>query len=374
MTRCFLLLLLLATTWAPFLGAATLAFSPALGGARFDKPVDLDFVTVTRAYVCEQKTARIHVVVEGTASVAVDLSPRVGGKGNEEGLLALALAPDFTTSRRAYCWYTRQRPRRQTVLARLEADPHGRFDAASLVVLLVVDQVAGNHNGGDLVFGPEGMLYVSIGDGGKQGDPKNHGQNPGTLLGSILRIDPSRAVDGRPYAIPADNPFVGRRDSRPETWAYGFRNPWRMAFAADGSLWTGDVGQNKWEEVTPVVRGGNHGWNRVEGTHQYKGPAPREAIVPVFEYPHDARRGGFSITGGVFLDPRVYGDRGGDYLCADYQTGRFWLLEPAGREPAAATIVHEGERYRPSAFAVDPAGRAHVVDHRGGGIHALALE
>jgi glucose/arabinose dehydrogenase len=184
-----------------------------------------------------------------------------------------------------------------------------------------------NHNGGTVEFGPDGYLYVGLGDGGAANDPLGNGQNLETLLGSILRIDVDRQQEGRPYAIPPDNPFVEAPGARPEIWAYGLRNVWRLSFdEPTGTMWAADVGQNLWEEINIIRRGGNYGWNLREGMHPFgddgSGPRP-DLIEPVWEYHHDI---GKSITGGmVYRGDRVPALRG-YYLYADYVSGRFWAL------------------------------------------------
>jgi quinoprotein glucose dehydrogenase len=207
------------------------------------------------------------------------------------------------------------------------------------VELLRVKQPYWNHNGGTLAFGPDGMLYVALGDGGNGGDPHRNGQNLTTLLGSILRIDVDHQDDGKNYAIPKDNPFVGKtivsgraKDKEvavaPEIYAYGFRNVWRLSFdQKTGSLWAADVGQGLWEEINIVQSGGNYGWNMREAQHWFRpdGNDTQEGLIdPIWEYHHDI---GKSITGGSVYRGRRVPELVGKYVYADYVSGLLWALD-----------------------------------------------
>jgi glucose/arabinose dehydrogenase len=203
-----------------------------------------------------------------SAMVFLDIRERV----SDQGLLGLAFDPGYATSGHLYVYYTALAPRR-SVISRLSVYPDdpSRADPASEHIILEVPQPYANHNGGMLAFGPDGLLYIGLGDGGSGGDPQGNGQDPGRLLGSILRIDPGSPVDGRSYAIPLDNPFVGMEGFREEIWAYGLRNPWRFSFDPEtGQMWAGDVGQNAYEEVDIILPGKNYGWNVMEGLHCYR--------------------------------------------------------------------------------------------------------
>ncbi|MHC4821615.1 MAG: PQQ-dependent sugar dehydrogenase, partial [Planctomycetota bacterium] len=209
-------------------------------------------------------------------SVFLDISEKVSRMGNEEGLLGLAFHPDFAKNGRFYLHYSaryRKRGERRNVLASFQVDEKNpqRAVPTSEVEILSVPQPYSNHNGGWIDFRADGMLYVALGDGGSANDPKKHGQNLGTLLGAILRIDVDRKQGGRNYAIPPDNPFVKREGARGEIWAYGLRNPWRCTFdPVTKTMWTGDVGQNKWEEIDIIRKGGNYGWNLREGRADFR--------------------------------------------------------------------------------------------------------
>lgn len=248
--------------------------------------------------------------------------------GSEAGLLGLAFHPGFAENGRLFAnWVVEKDGGPVTQVVELRV-PGGKVFGATAVeeaVLLEVAQPYLNHDAGQLAFGPDGMLYVGFGDGGSGGDPHGHGQNPKTFLGSMLRLDVDRKAEGKAYGLPEDNP---RKEGwPPETFAIGLRNPWRFSFDPKGRLVTGDVGQNKWEEVSIVPSGGNLGWNRREGRHCF--PPGRECsaegfVEPVYEY---GREEGRSITGGyVYSGSRVPALRG-KYVFADFTDGRIWAIE-----------------------------------------------
>jgi glucose/arabinose dehydrogenase len=240
------------------------------------------------------------------AKVFLDISSRVvyEDKENEKGFLGMAFHPRYRENGEFFVYYTPTgTPKPHTIAVsrfRVSKDDPNKADPDSEERLLSVDHPFWNHKGGTIVFGPDGYLYIAIGDGGLANDPYRNGQNLKTLLGKILRIDVDKRDEGKAYAIPKDNPFVGGADgARPEIWAYGLRNPWRIAFDRQtGTLWCGDVGQDLWEEIDLIIKGGNYGWNVREGVHKFgvKGSAPRPDIIePIWEYHHDV---GKSITGG----------------------------------------------------------------------------
>ena len=253
-----------------------------------------------------------------------DLEGRViGDRGNEEGLLGIAFSPGFSTDRRVYLFYTAGSPKRN-VLSRFLA-PDDAIDMSSEEVLLEIPQPFSNHNGGQLAFGPDGMLYVAVGDGGSAGDPQGNGQNLGTLLGSILRLD----VSGPEYTVPPDNPFVDSPGARGEIYAYGFRNPWRFSFdRATGVLWASDVGQDQWEEIDRVVRGGNYGWNTLEGFECFlaSGCDTGGLRAPRAVYNHDA---GCSVTGGYVYRGPSMPQLAGWYVYGDFCSGNIWAVNTA---------------------------------------------
>ena len=266
------------------------------------------------------------------AATFLDIRPEVRMKHNEEGLLSMAFSPDVAEDGLFYLYYTASSPRR-AVLSRFKIASDGTADPDSEEVLLEVPQPFGNHNGGTVLVGPDGMLYLSLGDGGAANDPMGHGQDLSTLLGTVLRIDPNGTSGGKAYGIPADNPFLGVEDACPEIWAYGLRNIWRMSFDREtGELWAGDVGQNRWEEIDIVRAGGNYGWRYREGKHRFsrdEPPVELELLDPVVEYP---RSDGISVTGGHVYRGSARPEAVGAYLYADYQSGRIWGIRAVDGE------------------------------------------
>ncbi|SFH95166.1 PQQ-dependent sugar dehydrogenase [Planctomicrobium piriforme] len=263
------------------------------------------------------------------AKLVLDIRDRVlyNDKQNEEGFLGLCAHPKFKENGYIYVYYT-PNGGLETHISRFErskTDPQ-IFDPASEKLLFTLKQPYWNHNGGTICFGPDGYLYVALGDGGAGDDPHDNGQNLNTLLGKILRIDVDHEADGKGYSIPKDNPFVGQANTQPEIWAYGLRNVWRMAFdSKTGHLWAADVGQNLWEEIDLIVKGGNYGWNRREGFHEFgsKSIEDSKVIDPIWEYDHQV---GKSITGGSVYRGKALPELAGKYLYADYITGRLWAL------------------------------------------------
>ncbi|HSK67096.1 MAG TPA: PQQ-dependent sugar dehydrogenase [Anaerolineales bacterium] len=283
------------------------------------RPVDLQPDGSGRLFVIE-KAGRIRILENGQLlnEPFLDITDRVGSRGNEQGLLGLAFHPQYEENGWFYVNYTDTNG--DTVLARFQvSNDANRSDPGSELRLLGVDQPYPNHNGGALAFGPDGYLYAGLGDGGAAGDPQGNAQSLDTLLGKILRLD----VDsGEPYAIPGDNPFGN------EIWAYGLRNPWRLSFdTATGDLYIGDVGQGEWEEIDFLAAGSaggaNFGWDHREGAHDYEGGGPAGMIDPVAEYSHP--EGGCSVSGG-YVYRGALPEWNGIYLYGDYCTGIIWGL------------------------------------------------
>ncbi len=266
---------------------------------------------------------------------------------NEDGLLGLAFHPQFKENRQFFVYCTTKQ--HINVLTRfvMSGDDPNRADPASEIeILRSPRKVSGNHNGGTLIFGPDGYLYVAIGDGGPVNDPNGNGQSVETVLGKILRIDVDHQDPGLNYAIPKDNPFVGVPGARGEIWALGLRNVWRMAFdRLTNRLWAGDVGEDTWEEIDPIERGGNYGWNLYEGFRKFvpKGqppPAPPSRIIgkltePVFAYNHSI---GNCIVGGSVYRGKNVPELVGAYLFADYVTGHIYALRYDERSGAATAV------------------------------------
>jgi glucose/arabinose dehydrogenase len=323
-----------------------------------------------RLFVVEQG-GRIFVVEDGQRleTPFLDLTQLVSRDANqsgytERGLLGLAFHPDYENNGQFFVNYTDLNG--DTVIARynVSADDPNVADPDSAVTLLTHDQPFANHNGGQLAFGPDGYLYIGLGDGGSGGDPQNNAQNLSNLLGKILRID----VDTEPYTIPADNPFVDSADAAPEIWVYGLRNPWRFSFDSEtGDLYVGDVGQNMWEEVNYLPSGTpggeNLGWRIYEGLHPYSGEeAPADLVMPVAEYDHSK---GVSITSGYVYRGQSIPDLQGVFLYGDFGYGTIWYLYQDDSGTWQNGVYKNNTGLTISSFGVDEAGELYVVNYGG---------
>jgi glucose/arabinose dehydrogenase len=318
-----------------------------------------------RLFVVEQPGV-IKVIQDGLTleTPFLDIAEEVGNSGNEQGLLGLAFHPDYEANGIFYVNYTDVVG--DTIISRLtvSGDPNVA-DPASEVHILEVHQPYENHNGGNLVFGPDGYLYIGLGDGGSGGDPQGNGQNPRTLLGKMLRIDVNSA---EPYSIPADNPYVNSEQGAPEVWAIGLRNPWRYSFdRATGDLYIGDVGQGSWEEINflpaGIVGGTNFGWNYYEGTHDYQGTPPEgmQFIFPVTEYAHESR---CSITGGFVYRGALMPEWDGIYFYGDYCSGEvFGLFQAADGTWNSQVLFPTGALI--TSFGEDEAGELYMSSRSG---------
>ncbi len=281
-----------------------------------------------RFFIVEQGgTIRIIKGKKLLAAPFLDISSIIES-GGEKGLLGLAFHPDYKTNGRFFVNYTRRvNTQLQTVIAEyhVSATNPNLADPASGKVLLPINQPFDNHNGGQIAFGPDGFLYIGMGDGGSGGDPQGNGQKLSTLLGKMLRIDIN---SGSPYAIPPDNPFVGVSGAKGEIWAYGFRNPWRFAFdKMTKRLFVGDVGQGAWEEVDIVTKAGNFGWNIMEGKHCYPpgGTCDQTGLIlPIAEYSHAE---GIAIIGGYVYRGAGIPALKGLYVFGDFGSGQLWTLQ-----------------------------------------------
>jgi glucose/arabinose dehydrogenase len=330
-----------------------------------------------RLFVVEQP-GRIWIIQNSQLSQQpfLDITDRVGSSGNEQGLLGLAFHPDYPQNGYFFVNYTDRNG--DTLISRFQvsADDPDRADPTTEKQLIFVNQPFSNHNGGSLAFGPDGYLYIGLGDGGSQGDPRGFAQSLVTMLGKILRIDVDQ---GDPYTIPADNPFA-QGGGLGEIWAYGLRNPWRMAFdRLTGDLYIGDVGQDKWEEIdfiaaadfyqSPDVHqlrspgGLNFGWSLFEGLHPYKGKLQQDVhvISPVAEYGHSE---GCSVTGGVVYRGSRLPDWQGIYLYGDYCTGRLWGLLRDAQGVWQSRVLFDGVG-RITSFGEDEMGEVYLVDQTG---------
>jgi glucose/arabinose dehydrogenase len=332
--------------------------------AELDRPVHLTHAGdgSGRLFVVE-KGGRIRVLRDGVAlpTSFLDITPLVRSSGSEQGLLGLAFHPRYAENGRFFIAYTAGSGDQVVEAYRVSGDPNVA-DPGSGRTLLRMEDPAPNHNGGLVLFGPDGYLWIGTGDGGGAGDRYGNGQNRGTLLGKMLRLD---VDNGDPYAIPPDNPFVNEPDTRPEIWAIGLRNPWRYSFdRATGDLYIADVGQNAWEEVNlqrAGSRGGeNYGWPRMEGRHCFPANAscdPTPFVLPVGEYGRD---GGISITGGHVYrgseSPRLVGL----YLFGDFGSGRIWSLdEPTPGGWRMVELLRSPLRI--SSFGEDEAGELYAA-------------
>jgi len=301
----------------------------------------------------------------------LDLRDRVSAKAHEQGLLGLAFHPDHRRNGRVFVNYNRPDDGATVLAEYSRKDQERQVSAATERILMVVPQPYSNHNGGMIVFGPDGYLYIGRGDGGSRGDPQNRAQNPDEWLGKILRIDVDQ---GRPYAIPEGNPFA-KGGGRPEIFALGVRNPWRFSFDREGGmLWLADVGQNKWEEIDLVIAGGNYGWRIMEGTHCYKpdlGCNGEGLTFPIAEYGHE--HGRCSITGGYVYRGQAMPAFKGTYFFGDYCSGELFVISAeANRKNSRVPHVILKTGLRISSFGEDEAGELYVVDHKGG-LYRLAL-
>jgi glucose/arabinose dehydrogenase len=315
-----------------------ISFVPVLQGRSYREPVQvLSIPGTSDAIVVIERGGRVlkaPLAPKSTDSILLDLRGRLTTRNSEEGLLSIAFHPNWPETDELYVYRSQNKPRR-TVLSRFVGlSKDGTLDPEKEEVLLEIPQPYGNHNGGTVLFGHDGMLYLSVGDGGSANDPHEHGQNLSTLLATVLRIDVSKSGVDMPYAIPPDNPFIDVVGARPEIWASGLRNIWRMSFdPKTHKLWAGDVGQNKWEEIDIIQRGGNYGWNLREGSHAFKqDPNDTTTVIePVIEY---GRSDGGSVTGGEVYRGASHPEFDGVYVYGDYMSGKIW----AARQTTDATI------------------------------------
>jgi glucose/arabinose dehydrogenase len=345
------------------------------GGLR--KPVHLTHAGdgSRRLFVVEQQgTIRIIKNNALDPTPFLDIHDRVSS-GGEKGLLSVAFHPKYKNNGLFYVNYTARQNGLQTIIAEFKRTSDNRANPASQRILLKVRQPWGNHNGGQLAFGPDGYLYVGMGDGGAANDPHDNGQRLKTLLGAMLRIDVNKQSSSRSYGIPSDNPFVGQANARDEIWAYGLRNPWRFSFdAANGVLYLADVGQNRFEEIDIIEKGHNYGWNIMEGnicTPDVNRQCDRSGLTsPIFVYPQPE---GFSITGGFVYRGTKIPALCGTYIYGDYVTKKIWGLRYDGKKVTNQRQL-EKSRYSISSFGQDEVLELYVVDHGGQILKIVAAE
>jgi glucose/arabinose dehydrogenase len=357
-----------------------IAISLTVVGAGFENPTDVQFAPTDAlvAVVTEQGgKAKALDLRDGKTSVLLEIEVLTA---SEEGLLGLAFHPRFNENGKLYLNYVVDKNGEDTSrVGEWRVPPGSDLRAVKLGgerAVMEVQQPYPNHNAGQLVFGPDGMLYVGWGDGGWRDDPHGNGQNPMTMLGSMLRIDVDRSEGGKAYAVPADNPFVGRAGFLPETWAFGLRNPWRYSFDPRGRLIVADVGQDTFEEIDIVERGKNYGWDPREGRHCFE---PKEGCRteglsdPIYEYGRDE---GQSVTGGFVYTGARLPALAGKYVFADFVTGRLWALDlpendPDGRGPLAKAYTLGKWPMVPSTFGRDAQGELYVADYASGRVFRL---
>lgn len=350
--------------------AAPLSARLELLSDRLTLPTALVSDFENRLFVCEQ-TGSIRLLEGGKLRVepVLDLQDVVlKSRGyDERGLLGLALHPGFEKNRKFYVYYSARTGRgganHKSVIEEFRMNDATHADRASGRLVLEFDQPESNHNGGDLAFGPDGFLYIAVGDGGGAGDrhgSTGNGQNLATLLGKILRID----VNKSPYSIPKDNPFAGQATARPEIFAYGLRNPWRMSFDRQtGQLFTGDVGQNLFEEVNLIQKGGNYGWRIREGFHAFDSGqrATSKLLEPIAEYPHGPE--GISVAGGYVYRGKTVPQLAGKYIFGDFIGPVYYLSQSSEGTwtRGALRLENKPAEWQVYSFGQDRAGEVYVL-------------
>jgi glucose/arabinose dehydrogenase len=343
----------------------------------FTQPVDIQFSPVeTDVALIAEKTGALKWVNFKTKASGILRKIEVISEA-EEGLLGIAFHPQYKTNGKIYLNYTIAENSNDTsrvsewIVSKPADIPGSKLEHERILMRVV--QPYPNHNAGQLQFGPDGMLYIGWGDGGFKDDPKGNGQNPKTLLGNMLRVNVEADASGKPYTIPADNPFVGNIAYAPETFAYGFRNPWRYSFDPKGRLIVADVGQDLWEEIDIVERGGNYGWNIREGAHCFE---PKENCKtenlrdPVYEY---GRTEGQSLTGGYVYTGDEISALKNKYVFADFVSGRLWAIQlPDSAQGKAEKAYTLGQwPVLISSFGRDASGNLYAADFGSGKILRL---
>lgn len=374
--------MVMTSWWAPTSlaqdepAAFDVGFEPVAEG--FNQPVDLTHANDGTGvlYVAEKPgTVRMITDSERVEEPFLDITDRVGSSGYEQGLLGIAFPPDYAESRVFYVYYTNRAG--YTVVSRFLVADNNIADPESEQVILHQEQPYPNHNGGQIRFGPDGYLYIALGDGGSGGDPLNAGQRLDTWLGKILRIDvnPENIPAGETYVIPEDNPLVDEEGALPEIYAYGLRNPWRFSFdPATGDMFIADVGQNEIEEINLLPADTdealNFGWNILEGSSCYleANCDTTGLTMPIMEYPH--ADGSCSVTGGAVYHGQNLSDLNGTYIFADFCSGLVWQgVEGDDGNWTMSDPIQSGLAI--SSFGVDDQGEVYVLDLNSGTVYRL---
>lgn len=372
-TKAYFILLtvigLWVTTFTPaFAQISNIRFERDIQNLEFTSPIAMAPISPHNSWlVAEQRGVIWEIGSEsGQINVFADFRSFIEDGPSEAGLLGMALHPKFDQNGKVILSYTQRGNPLTSIIAEFTAfENENKLNPQSQKVILSLEQPYSNHNGGHIAFGPDGYLYIGFGDGGAGGDPLNHGQNPNTLHGSLLRLDIDVETQ---YAIPNDNPFKNG-EGRAEIYAIGLRNPWRFTFdKLTGELWLADVGQRKWEEINIIQSGANYGWNVREGGHCYGLPICKNLGLedPIGEYSHSE---GCSITGGYVYRGELIPSLRGKYIYGDYCNGKIWVIS----KDSEPTLVLDTDFFI-SSFAEGADQEIYVLDHRGGGIYRLISE
>ncbi|PJZ23996.1 dehydrogenase [Leptospira hartskeerlii] len=341
-------------------------------GKGFEQPVDLLMIPGPDIFLVAEKTGALKWLDPKDGSSGILLKLDGISTDSEQGLLGVVLHPEFPEKPLLYLNYVAKKNGETSRVSEwtidLPKDPK-KAKLSKERILMEVKQPYGNHNAGQLAFGKDGMLYIAWGDGGWMGDPKGNGQNPSTFLGSVLRVDVNSKDPGKEYSVPNDNPFLKDPAFKPETFAYGFRNPWRYSFDPSGRLIIADVGQDLFEEVDIVEAGKNYGWNKMEATHCFepKIDCDKKGLTdPIYEY---GREDGSSITGGYVVTNDRIGDLHGKYVFGDFVSGRIWAIDL----PKDGSSVKEAYSLGKwpvliSSFGKDARGSVYIADFGAGQI------
>ena len=332
-----------------------------------EQPVDIKFFPTSNTQLLIAGKEGELTFANLTSKVQYEINKFDVKSGSEMGFLGLAFHPNYIENHYLFVNYFPKKGDRRTRVSRfLLTKASNVYSLSNEKIILEIDQPYGNHNGGQIAFGPDGHLYIGMGDGGSGGDPKGHGQNTQSLLGAMLRID-INTTNNIPYAIPLDNPFVNTSGFRPEIWAYGLRNPWRFSFAGN-ALIVADVGQNKYEEVSIVEKGNNMGWNIMEASHCFKprkGCEQSNLTLPKIEYP---RSQGQSITGGYVYQGNLIPSIKNHYLYADFLSGNIWAVDYPTFKSSTKLLSNQGNL---STFSLSDNGEIYVAGYGKGVIYQL---